>query len=107
LFVDRHRLNPGSSWQHEIFDALDVSNRVLALYSPAYVQSKVCKEEFNIAWARGRELDRQILFPMYLFTASLPTYMKLVQYVDCREGSRELLSSACHRALATETPQPP
>jgi hypothetical protein len=85
LFVDRKRLNPGSSWQHEIFDALDASNRVLALYSPAYVRSKVCKEEFNIAWTRGRELDRQVLFPVCLFTAPLPTYMKLIEYRPGRD----------------------
>lgn len=107
LFLDRQRLNPGSSWQHEIFDALDSSNRVLALYSPDYVRSKVCKEEFNIAWARGRELERQVLFPVYLFTAPLPTYMKLVQYVDCREGARDLLSSACKRVLTDGTGEQP
>ena len=37
---------------------------------------------------------------IYLFTAQLPTYMKLVQYVDCREGSPELVVSACHRIVA-------
>jgi hypothetical protein len=100
LFLDRQSLDPGSAWQHKLFDALDSSRRVLALYSPAYVSSKVCKEEFNIAWARSRDTDRAVLLPLYLFTAQLPTYMKLVQYIDCREGSAELLASACHRILA-------
>ncbi len=100
LFLDRQSLNPGSAWQHELFDALDSSRLVLALYSPAYVSSKVCKEEFNIAWARSRETDTAVLIPVYLFTAQLPTYMKLLQYIDCREGAAELLDSACQRILA-------
>lgn len=95
LFVDRRELKPGSSWQQELFDALDASRKVLAVYSPAYVRSKVCKEEFNIAWARSREVEEDVLFPLYLYTADLPTYMKVVQFVDCREGRRDLISAAC------------
>jgi hypothetical protein len=100
LYLDRQRLDPGSAWQHELFDALDSSRRVIVLYSPSYVESKVCKEEFNIAWARSRDTDERILLPLYLYTAPLPTYMKMIQYVDCREGSRDLLRSACERVIA-------
>jgi TIR domain len=97
LFVDRMELDVGSSWQQELFDALDASRRVMAVLTPAYIRSKICKEEFNIAWARNREGDTNILFPLYLFTAGLPTYMEVVQYVDCREGRRDCIASACAR----------
>jgi TIR domain len=99
LYLDRQRLDPGSAWQYELFDALDSSRKVVVVYSPSYVQSKVCKEEFNIAWARSRDADEKVLFPLYLYTATLPTYMKMIQYVDCREGSRALMRSACERVI--------
>jgi hypothetical protein len=101
IFFDRFELDVGSSWQGDLFEALDASRRILVLYSPAYLQSKVCKEEFNIAWARSRESDQSILFPLYLYTASLPTYMKVVQYIDCREGDPEKVAAACQTLVGT------
>ena len=85
IFVDELVLNPGESWQQTIYDTLDASARIIALISPDYLQSKVCKEEFNIAVFRARETDLSILFPIYLKTAVLPTYMKMINYSDCRE----------------------
>ena len=95
VFIDRRALSPGSAWQHDLFEALDLSRRVLVAFSPHYVGSRVCKEEFNIAWARSRETETHVMFPVYLYSAPLPTYMKLVQFVDCREGDRVSMSSAC------------
>ena len=93
IFVDELELNPGEFWQQAIYDILDVSARIITLISPDYLQSKVCKEEFNIALFRNRESDANILFPIYLKTTVLPTYMKMVNYADCR--AREKLRRAC------------
>jgi TIR domain-containing protein len=95
LFVDRRELNPGASWQQKLFEALDSSRRVLTTYSPAYLRSKVCMEEFNIAWARNRDTDEDVIYPIYLYEADLPTYMTLPDYVDCRPGSHDRISAAC------------
>jgi len=85
LFLDRLQLAEGSAWQPKIFAAIDRCRRFVALYSPSYVRSKVCQEEFNIAWARGRKLERDIIFPIYWQSADLPTYMSMLTYSDCRE----------------------
>jgi hypothetical protein len=95
VFVDRRELEPGHAWQQRIFEALDDCRTVVTLFSPDYLRSKVCKEEFNIALWRHRESASGVLAPVYLATAELPTYMKLVQYVDCREGDRARLTEAC------------
>jgi hypothetical protein len=100
IFIDRKSLKVGAAWQHEIFEALDSCRKVIALLSPEYLNSKVCKEEFNIAWARSRETDENILFPIYWYSAQLPTYMKVLQYVDCREGCKDKLTSACKSLLS-------
>ena len=99
LFLDRQSISIGMAWQPEIFESLDQCKKVVTLLSPSYLQSKVCKEEFNIAWARSRESEQEILFPLYLYSAKLPTYMTYRNYFDCREGSKEKLKGACNALL--------
>ena len=95
IFIDIQSLEKGAVWQPHIFRVLDSCERMIAVYSPAYVQSKVCQEEFNIAWARGRKHDRNVIYPIYWQSAELPTYMEMLNYVDCRETRNERLSQAC------------
>jgi len=88
IFLDRKDLNTGVAWQQEIFEALDDCRKVVAFYSPAYLSSKICREEFNIAMFRHRESKAGVLSPIYLHTADLPTWMKVTQYIDCREADK-------------------
>jgi hypothetical protein len=85
IFIDRKILKTGSAWQREIFESIDDCQKVAVFYSPSYLDSKVCLEEFNIALCRHRESEEPILVPIYLYSANLPTYMRLVQFYDCRE----------------------
>lgn len=100
VFMDRMNLDIGAAWQPEIFEAIDMCRKILVLFSPSYLSSKVCKEEFNIAWVRGREADEDCVFPIYLHSASLPTYMKYRLYIDCREGDENKLRGACSNLLS-------
>jgi hypothetical protein len=100
IFLDRSELNNGSAWQQEIYEALDNCQKVIAVYSPTYLSSKVCQQEFNIAMFRHRESNNQTLIPVYLHLADLPTYMKLIQFVECREGGRERIQAACQAIVA-------
>jgi hypothetical protein len=100
IFMDRMSIDVGAAWQPEIFEAIDACRKVLALFSPSYLNSKVCKEEFNIAWVRGREIDEDCVFPVYLYSASMPTYMKYRLYIDCREGDETKLRAACSDLLS-------
>ena len=100
LFLDRKDLDVGMPWQPEIFESLDYSHLIVTVFSPSYLESKVCKEEFNIAWMISRESENDdILFPMYLFTANLPTYMKYRGYIDCREGDESKLKDVANTLL--------
>src|SRR5262249_15680781 len=99
VFVDRLELHPGAAWQQHIFDALDASRKVICIFSPDYLTSKVCKEEFNIALFRHRDSEQGVLLPLYLYTAELPTYMKLIQCEDVREGDRAKIATAAKRLL--------
>lgn len=100
IFVDRKDIDIGAAWQPEIFENLDKCRKVVALLSPDYLSSKMCKEEYNIAWIRSRENNEDIIFPIYLYTAGLPTYMKYRNYFDCREGDKSKIVDASKKLLA-------
>jgi len=101
IFLDRTDIDVGMPWQPKIFESLDDCRCVVSLFSPSYLNSKVCKEEFNIAWVRSRDTDDDdILFPIFLFSAKLPTYMKYRGYVDCREGDHGKLADAAKTLLS-------
>jgi|GEM_PF-2443935 len=94
IFIDKNNLNPGAAWQQEIFEAIDDCQKVATFYSPTYLDSKVCLEEFNIALCRHRESDQPVLTPIYLYSAQLPTYMRMIQFFDCREFNQNKLQNA-------------
>jgi hypothetical protein len=101
LFFDQMKLDPGAAWQQTIYESIDASSRVLVMFSPDYLRSKVCLEEFNIALHRRRDTGKEILFPIYLYSAALPTYMRaLTSYEDCREGDPAKLRQACRKMLS-------
>lgn len=99
VFLDRKDLNPGTAWQQEIFETLDHCRKIIALLSPSYLDSKVCLEEFNIGLCRNRENSDRILVPLYLYSAQLPTYMKLIQAWDCRECDADRIGHACESLI--------
>jgi len=104
IFLDRKEIDIGTPWQPQIFESIDRCRKLVAMFSPDYLSSKVCKEEFNIAWVRSREADDDIIFPLYLYTADLPTYMKYRNYFDCREGDAQKIRAASRRLLTALDP---
>ena len=94
VFIDKNELKTGYAWQQELFEALDDCKYIITLLSPDYLKSKVCLEEYHIAHYRQRESDTSVLKPIYLYSSALPTYMKLNQYFDCREGKIQLLDKS-------------
>src|SRR5262249_22709749 len=100
LFVDRDNLRTGAVWQHQLFMALDSCQKVVALLSPEYVASDFCVEEFNIAMLRGRSEGLEILYPVYLYSAMLPTYIRARQWSDCREGDTLKLEVTCRNLVS-------
>ena len=48
---------------------------------------------------RSRESKQDVLFPLYAFSAKLPTYMKYRLYLDCREGNSDKIRDASRKLL--------
>lgn len=99
-FLDKRELDAGAAWQQEIYEAVNRSRRFVALYSPEYLRSKMCQEEYNIARLRSRQGDSRLLFPIFLYNVALPPHVAVVQYEDCREGDRKKLVEACAKLAA-------
>jgi hypothetical protein len=100
LFYDQMTLRAGTAWQQDIYDAVESSAAFVALYSPDYLQSKVCLEEFHLAKFCNREAGLAALLPLYVYSASLPAYMKMLNYIDCREGDDAKLRRGCADVVA-------
>lgn len=92
LFVDRFELTAGAAWQQHIFEALDDARKIICMYSPSYLKSTICQEEYNMALLRHRESKSGVLLPVFLKSAQLPTYMRMTQYIDAREGDGEKIA---------------
>ncbi|MDH3975717.1 MAG: TIR domain-containing protein [Deltaproteobacteria bacterium] len=99
FFLDRQEIKIGQSWQIEVFKALDNCKKVISLYSPSYLDSKICQEEFNMAWLRGRNRNENTLIPIYIQNANLPTYMSSLNYIDCRESDEKKIINACSQIV--------
>jgi hypothetical protein len=44
--------------------------------------------------------DGLTLFPIYLYSARLPAYMRIIQYLDCTEANSEKLRAAAAALVA-------
>jgi hypothetical protein len=100
VFFDQMSLKPGVAWQQEIYEAIENCRHFVPFYSPAYLRSKVCLEEFHLAKFCSLETGSVAIFPIYLHSAELPAYMKMLHYVDCREGDETKLRQACRDILS-------
>jgi TIR domain len=89
IFVDRNEIQIGDSWQDKIFSALEKCKKIIPIYSPSYLNSSMCKTEFNMASLRHN--TNPTILPIYFRTTELPLYMKTIQYINCTENNLEKL----------------
>lgn len=95
IFVDREDLTPGTVWLEKIFSAIGRARRVVAFYSPDYLDSRYCRDEFLAAIVRENDERIELLFPVYLFSVeALPLLYKIRHFADCREGNDAKLKRA-------------
>lgn len=99
IFIDQGELLTGEAWQEKLYRSIDNVYKVLAVYSPEYLVSKACQEEYNIAITLHAKTHQDLLFPIYLYSADLPPHFSKWQYMDCREGNQDAMRQACARLV--------
>ncbi|OWF43843.1 uncharacterized protein LOC110459200 [Mizuhopecten yessoensis] len=72
-------------WQDQIFQKMSSCLKIIVVLTPLFVNSSECLEQFNMAMCCNRLRKGNILQPFYVLTVeSMPVYITLVQYQDCR-----------------------
>ena len=100
IFIDHEGLTPGIAWQEKLYRSLDESRKVLALFTPEYVKSNMCQEEFNFSSLLHARSGGKTLFPILLYEADLMPQMKKWQYTDCKVADQVKMRAACQKLLA-------
>ncbi|XP_038064142.1 uncharacterized protein LOC119734685 [Patiria miniata] len=102
----------GSFWQEDLFKIMSRCARVVPILSPAFLESKACVDLYNMALCCNRRAQRDLLAPLYIEKIEdMPTYMGLVQYIDCSpkdeakisEGCEHLVQSLAHSSMKVHT----
>ncbi|XP_069116423.1 uncharacterized protein [Argopecten irradians] len=82
---DVQKFDEDEVWQDKIFQKMVTCVKIIVLLTPTFVTSPECLEQFNMAMCCNRLRKGNILQPFYLLTVeSMPVYITLVQYQDCR-----------------------
>ncbi|XP_060564379.1 uncharacterized protein LOC132723632 [Ruditapes philippinarum] len=105
LYANTSHFNEEKVWQDGIFKTMVACKRIVAILSPAFLESTECLEQYNMAMCCNRLLGADVLAPLYVDTIkSLPSYMGLVQWIDCRvrkDGDTTVgkIQSACKNII--------
>lgn len=100
IYMSNLKLDEEAAWQQDIYAVMTKCARVITVLSPNYLASEDCLEQYNIALCCNRQAYRDILAPLYVKTVTLPTYMGLVQYSDCREDQTLKIGQTCQHLVA-------
>ncbi|XP_033734725.1 uncharacterized protein LOC117323550 [Pecten maximus] len=85
ICADVQKFDEDEVWQDQIFQKMSSCMKIIVLLTPMFVSSPECLEQFNMAMCCNRLRKGNILQPFYILTVeSMPVYITLVQYQDCR-----------------------
>jgi WD40 repeat protein len=112
VWLDRTRLAGGVSWTDEIETAVDEADVVLALLTPAYAESRVCRAESLRALDHGR-----LVIPLMVVPGSnVPLHLQILQYRRYPEdvsllrgditGRRGIVAATPRHTYVTAPPMP-
>jgi hypothetical protein len=99
IFLDRRDLDPEVVWQTKLYRSLAGARKIVTLYSPNYLVSKACQEEYNFARLLDCQTAENTLFPMLLYPTQLMPHMAKWPYLDCLAADREKMNAACQRLV--------
>ncbi|XP_077977077.1 uncharacterized protein LOC144432686 [Glandiceps talaboti] len=100
IFYEKQDLDNDSVWQENMYKVMIKCAKIVTVLSPSYLESSSCTEQYNIALCVNRKTDRHLLAPFYIEKVEfLPTYMGLVQYVDCSPRDITKLAAACQQVV--------
>ncbi|XP_077868252.1 uncharacterized protein LOC100375438 [Saccoglossus kowalevskii] len=104
IFSEQQDLDTTCVWQENMYKVMVKCAKIITVLSPAYLTSATCTEQYNIALCVNRKTNRDRLAPFYVEQIELlPSYMGLVQYVNCSPHDKLKLATACHQVIVALT----
>src|SRR5262249_44588756 len=85
VWLDRWELNVGDSLTQRIQDALQASDALLVILTPASVSSEWCKRELSAGLVRELEEKRVLVLPVLLEDCDVPIFLRDKLYADFRK----------------------
>ncbi|XP_033108418.1 uncharacterized protein LOC117109994 [Anneissia japonica] len=102
IFENQQEINKEEVWQGDMYEVMIRCARVITVLTPQYLRSVSCMEQYNMALCCNRTAERDILAPFYVEPIEvMPTYMGLVQYVDCLVKDTDKIYAACKQLSST------
>lgn len=110
IFQDIKRLREGHDYRTQLDFAIRSSARVVTLYTPEYLESGPCKDEFNTAWTIRGRCAPDLLFPMFVRAEGLDgrriddrldkdLRKTTTHYAQCTEADPARITAACERLV--------
>jgi len=88
VFFAPAAIKPGESIPSALSDALDESQHLVMVCSPAWLASEWCRLETEVSTWRDPSAERRILVPLLLKTCPLPPLLRRLKYLDFRTASK-------------------
>lgn len=99
LFFDKDDIDVGMNWLNKINSSLENSQRFIVCLSPDYITSKVCKYEYTFCNLKLIMDGDDCVLPVYLYSATLPFHMQILNYHDAREGQLKGVEEFCDMVI--------
>jgi len=99
LFFDKEDIGVGMNWLNKINSSLETSARFIVCLSPDYIASKVCKYEYTFCNLKLITDGDDCVLPVYLYSATLPFHMQILNYHDAREGQMKGVEEFCNMVI--------
>jgi len=99
VFFDTESIDMGSNWLSKINLSLEKSERFIVCISPDYLVSKMCKYEYLFCNLKLINQGDDYIMPIYLYSASLPFEMQILNYYDAREGLVNEIDKFCDKII--------
>ncbi|KAL3872816.1 hypothetical protein ACJMK2_036015 [Sinanodonta woodiana] len=112
VFASHQAFDKEKVWQDDIFTVMTSCKRVIAVFTPSFLENPECLELYNMAICCNRVKKSAILAPFYIISVpNMPNYLALVQWKDCRvrnEGEipEVKIEKACAEIVKDLGPQP-
>lgn len=104
-FFQHKDIPPGANFVNSITSGLEEATTMLAIFSPAYFESKYARAELHAAFADDPLNEHHSILPLLIKDHEIPKLFKTLDYIDCRIATEIEIRSKLLDALGSRPSQ--